>query len=286
MPRSRLSAAAQGFFDPNGTDRANARANCARFDSAYSYLDMRVAQVDTELAYMDADHQRQRARAARASGAPSVAEGGAERMESGGGGRDGIGVRTDTVLLLDMLLRTLLDMLRDMLLQMLPDILLPTALDMALQMLLYILPQTLLHILPQTVLDMLLATATLGTLPDTLNNKITVPDERTHATLVAHRHLTVQAIRPGCRLGCILPNGEDTSRQSMKKMINEITVSLVVAPVVAPVVESLKREVLRTIGANKASKTSWEVNVTDYPGLFQKLVCRWIARERSVRLKD
>lgn len=54
MPRNRLSAAAQGFFDPNGTDRANRHAYNAEIDNAWSYLDMRCAQVDTEFAYMDA----------------------------------------------------------------------------------------------------------------------------------------------------------------------------------------------------------------------------------------
>ncbi|KAL8778613.1 MAG: hypothetical protein Q9203_003306 [Teloschistes exilis] len=50
------------FFDPNGTNRANRHAYNVEIDNAWSYLDMRCAQVDTQFAYMDTNHQRQRAR--------------------------------------------------------------------------------------------------------------------------------------------------------------------------------------------------------------------------------
>ncbi|KAL8778612.1 MAG: hypothetical protein Q9194_001901 [Teloschistes cf. exilis] len=128
-------------------------------------------------------------------------------------------------MLLRMLLQTLLDMLLDMLLLQMP-------LHMLLQMDL------------QMLLQMPLATITLGTLPDIPNNKILVPDEPPHATLVASPALTVIAAPPRCRLGCILPNGEGTRRRSVKKMNHEIDVPLVVARVV----ENPKQDVLWTTG--------------------------------------
>ncbi|KAL9585451.1 MAG: hypothetical protein Q9212_001524 [Teloschistes hypoglaucus] len=60
----RFGAAAQGFFDPGATDRANNHARYAELNSAYAYRDMDYAYRDGEYAAMEADRQRERARRA------------------------------------------------------------------------------------------------------------------------------------------------------------------------------------------------------------------------------
>lgn len=140
------------------------------------------------------------------------------------------------LLLLDMLLDMLRQLLLDMPLKLLQGMLHQMRLQMLLDMLHQMLHQMLLQMLPDTLphkdQDMLMAIVTLGTRVDTPNNRILVPDNHPHATIVAHPHVTARVAPPGCRQGCILPNGEDISRQSMKKMNHAADVSLVVARVI------------------------------------------------------